>query len=133
MVAGYSVDIADWQQQQSRHRICYARIACAEVDDAGWKIWKLYVTYFCCNILCSVQPTDDVHINLKSGYRLQAPNDCPPAISAIMLACWHQQPGSRPAFSQLKEKLKSLPPSACDPDGFKCDIKCVYNGASTCV
>ncbi|XP_034064142.1 megakaryocyte-associated tyrosine-protein kinase isoform X1 [Gymnodraco acuticeps] len=40
------------------------------------------------------------------GYRMEAPEDCPPALYSLMRLCWEQEPRRRPAFNKLREKLE---------------------------
>lgn len=40
------------------------------------------------------------------GYRMEAPEDCPPGVYALMRACWEADPGKRPSFRKLRDKLR---------------------------
>ncbi|KAJ8277364.1 hypothetical protein GJAV_G00074380 [Gymnothorax javanicus] len=56
----------------------------------------------------------EVKEKLEQGYRMEAPEGCPPNIYALMRACWESNPGKRPSFRKLKDKLKKeLPDSDC--------------------
>ncbi|NXJ39822.1 MATK kinase, partial [Ciconia maguari] len=43
---------------------------------------------------------------LEQGYRMEAPEGCPPAVYALMKSCWELEPGKRPSFKKLTEKLQ---------------------------
>ncbi|KAE8631359.1 hypothetical protein XENTR_v10001164 [Xenopus tropicalis] len=45
---------------------------------------------------------------VKKGYRMEAPENCPPMIYSIMKSCWEADPGKRPTFKKLKEKLETM-------------------------
>ncbi|XP_054644789.1 megakaryocyte-associated tyrosine-protein kinase isoform X2 [Dunckerocampus dactyliophorus] len=60
----------------------------------------------------------EVKERVEGGYRMEAPGDCPPAVYALMTACWDQDPRKRPAFHKLREKVeqqmhKHSPGSGC--------------------
>ncbi|XP_028443719.1 megakaryocyte-associated tyrosine-protein kinase isoform X2 [Perca flavescens] len=43
---------------------------------------------------------------VEGGYRMEAPEDCPPSVYSLMRICWEQEPRRRPAFHKLREKLE---------------------------
>ncbi|XP_071434057.1 megakaryocyte-associated tyrosine-protein kinase isoform X2 [Pithys albifrons albifrons] len=43
---------------------------------------------------------------LEQGYRMDAPEGCPPSVYALMKSCWELEPGKRPSFKKLTEKLQ---------------------------
>lgn len=43
--------------------------------------------------------------HIESGYRMKAPEGCPPNIYALMDQTWQIDPADRPSFSELLEKL----------------------------
>ncbi|XP_074491437.1 megakaryocyte-associated tyrosine-protein kinase isoform X1 [Sebastes fasciatus] len=43
---------------------------------------------------------------VEGGYRMEAPEDCPPGVYSLMRICWEQEPRRRPAFHKLREKLE---------------------------
>nr|XP_020468659.1 megakaryocyte-associated tyrosine-protein kinase [Monopterus albus]XP_020468660.1 megakaryocyte-associated tyrosine-protein kinase [Monopterus albus]XP_020468661.1 megakaryocyte-associated tyrosine-protein kinase [Monopterus albus] len=43
---------------------------------------------------------------VEGGYRMEAPEECPPGVYALMRICWEQEPRRRPAFHKLREKLE---------------------------
>ncbi|KAJ8670279.1 hypothetical protein QAD02_001538 [Eretmocerus hayati] len=45
---------------------------------------------------------------LKRGYRMKRPSNCGFELYEIMRACWHDNPLSRPTFTQLKDQLDKL-------------------------
>ncbi|CAF1971725.1 unnamed protein product [Rotaria magnacalcarata] len=53
-------------------------------------------------------PADDVLFNLKEGYRMEPPDDCPTDIGDIMRQAWHADWNRRPSFHQVLERLKRI-------------------------
>lgn len=45
---------------------------------------------------------------VEHGYRMQAPQDCPPQLYDIMLECWHKDPMKRPTFETLQWQLEDF-------------------------
>uniref|UniRef100_A0A8C6ZSV5 Tyrosine-protein kinase n=1 Tax=Nothoprocta perdicaria TaxID=30464 RepID=A0A8C6ZSV5_NOTPE len=43
---------------------------------------------------------------LEQGYRMEAPEDCPATVYMLMRSCWELEPGKRPSFKKLTEKLQ---------------------------
>ncbi|XP_051666659.1 megakaryocyte-associated tyrosine-protein kinase isoform X2 [Manacus candei] len=43
---------------------------------------------------------------LEQGYRMDPPEGCPPTVYALMKSCWEMEPGKRPSFKKLTEKLQ---------------------------
>lgn len=54
----------------------------------------------------SLQSLDEVKEKVEGGYRMQAPEDCPPGVYSLMRICWEREPRKRPAFHKLREKLE---------------------------
>lgn len=50
----------------------------------------------------------EVSEKLEKGYRMEAPDDCPPAVYQLMRSCWEDDPGKRPSFKKIREKLEKL-------------------------
>ncbi|XP_078524575.1 megakaryocyte-associated tyrosine-protein kinase [Lissotriton helveticus] len=48
----------------------------------------------------------EVSEEVEKGYRMAAPEECPPAIYSLMSSCWEADPGKRPSFKKLKDKLQ---------------------------
>ncbi|XP_031719809.1 megakaryocyte-associated tyrosine-protein kinase isoform X1 [Anarrhichthys ocellatus] len=48
----------------------------------------------------------EVKERVEGGYRMEAPEDCPPVVYSLMRICWEQEPRRRPAFHKLREKLE---------------------------
>ncbi|XP_028672124.1 megakaryocyte-associated tyrosine-protein kinase [Erpetoichthys calabaricus] len=48
----------------------------------------------------------DVKEKVEQGYRMEAPDDCPPVIYTLMRSCWESDPSKRPSFRKLREKLE---------------------------
>jgi len=49
---------------------------------------------------------------LEDGHRLQTKAEWPDAWRSLMARCWHQEPGSRPAFAAIVQALDSSSPLA---------------------
>ncbi|XP_041647113.1 megakaryocyte-associated tyrosine-protein kinase isoform X2 [Cheilinus undulatus] len=49
---------------------------------------------------------NEVKEKVEEGYRMEAPDDCPPGVYTLMRMCWEQEPRRRPAFHKLREKLE---------------------------
>ncbi|KYO34517.1 megakaryocyte-associated tyrosine-protein kinase [Alligator mississippiensis] len=43
---------------------------------------------------------------VQKGYQMGAPDGCPPSIYNLMKNCWELEPGKRPSFKKLTEKLQ---------------------------
>lgn len=54
----------------------------------------------------SRQSLKEVMELLEQGYRMEPPEGCPPAVYALMKSCWELEPGKRPSFKKLTEKLQ---------------------------
>ncbi|XP_036969875.1 megakaryocyte-associated tyrosine-protein kinase isoform X3 [Acanthopagrus latus] len=48
----------------------------------------------------------EVKERVERGYRMEAPEECPSGVYALMRICWEQEPRRRPAFHKLREKLE---------------------------
>uniref|UniRef100_A0A665TTV8 Tyrosine-protein kinase n=1 Tax=Echeneis naucrates TaxID=173247 RepID=A0A665TTV8_ECHNA len=48
----------------------------------------------------------EVKEKVDGGYRMEAPDDCPPGVYALMTSCWEQEPRRRPTFHKVREKLE---------------------------
>ena len=46
--------------------------------------------------------------HIEKGYRMEAPEGCPPEIYDMIRAAWESVPESRPTFNELFAKLESL-------------------------
>lgn len=47
------------------------------------------------------------------GARPPMPRDCPPELSALIQACWHEQPEERPTFKQVAERIGGIMAILC--------------------
>ena len=45
---------------------------------------------------------------LETGYRMQSPEGCPPAIYDIMRQCWEWNSEKRPSFGVVSAKLNGM-------------------------
>ncbi|XP_035634036.1 megakaryocyte-associated tyrosine-protein kinase-like [Oncorhynchus keta] len=43
---------------------------------------------------------------VEQGYRMEAPEECPPSVYTLMRCCWEAEPRKRPSFQKLQEKLE---------------------------
>lgn len=55
-----------------------------------------------------LQPLADVVKHVEKGYRMEAPEGCPPEIYEIMREAWDIDPDIRPTFSVVSEKLNQF-------------------------
>lgn len=52
------------------------------------------------------QALKEVSDMVQKGYQMGAPDGCPPSIYNLMKNCWELEPGKRPSFKKLTEKLQ---------------------------
>lgn len=45
---------------------------------------------------------------LESGYRMQCPEGCPPAIYDLMKRCWEWRPEDRPSFEEVSTRMNAI-------------------------
>ncbi|GAU93147.1 hypothetical protein RvY_05131 [Ramazzottius varieornatus] len=53
-------------------------------------------------------PLGDVVKHIEKGYRMEAPEGCPPEIYDMIRAAWEPVPEARPTFNDLSSRLESL-------------------------
>jgi c-src tyrosine kinase len=53
-------------------------------------------------------PLADVVKHVEKGYKMEAPDGCPPEVYEIMRQAWHLQPDERPSFRGVKDELGRL-------------------------
>uniref|UniRef100_T1GVW7 Protein kinase domain-containing protein n=1 Tax=Megaselia scalaris TaxID=36166 RepID=T1GVW7_MEGSC len=53
-------------------------------------------------------PLADVVKHVEIGYKMEAPEGCPPEVYEMMRQAWDLNPAKRPTFSELKTKLLQL-------------------------
>ncbi|NXT80261.1 ROS1 kinase, partial [Zapornia atra] len=51
--------------------------------------------------------TEVLH-HVRSGGRLESPNNCPDDLCNLMTRCWAQEPHNRPTFSYIQDKLQEI-------------------------
>lgn len=56
----------------------------------------------------SLQPLKEVVPRVEKGYKMDAPDGCPPAVYELMKQCWTLDPAGRPSFLLLREKLQNI-------------------------
>uniref|UniRef100_A0A8B9LP70 Tyrosine-protein kinase n=1 Tax=Astyanax mexicanus TaxID=7994 RepID=A0A8B9LP70_ASTMX len=49
----------------------------------------------------------EVKEQVEQGYRMEAPEACPPEVYTIMRDCWEKEPKMRPSFHKLRELLQA--------------------------
>lgn len=59
-------------------------------------------------VLCVSQPLKDVVPRVEKGYKMDAPDGCPPVVYDLMKQCWTLDPAMRPSFRMLREKLQHI-------------------------
>nr|XP_046205226.1 tyrosine-protein kinase Fes/Fps-like [Oncorhynchus gorbuscha]XP_046205227.1 tyrosine-protein kinase Fes/Fps-like [Oncorhynchus gorbuscha]XP_046205228.1 tyrosine-protein kinase Fes/Fps-like [Oncorhynchus gorbuscha]XP_046205229.1 tyrosine-protein kinase Fes/Fps-like [Oncorhynchus gorbuscha] len=67
-----------------------------------WEIFSRGVTPY--TSMTNQQTRDEV----EKGYRMLAPNSCPPDVYAVMCRCWQYDSRNRPSFSKLRTELSAL-------------------------
>uniref|UniRef100_A0A8C8FPE2 Tyrosine-protein kinase n=1 Tax=Oncorhynchus tshawytscha TaxID=74940 RepID=A0A8C8FPE2_ONCTS len=67
-----------------------------------WEIFSRGVTPY--TSMTNQQTRDEV----EKGYRMLAPNSCPPDVYAVMCHCWQYDSRNRPSFSKLRTELSAL-------------------------
>jgi len=55
-----------------------------------------------------LQPLADVVVHVERGYRMEAPEGCPPEIYTIMTDAWKKDPRDRPTFATVLSRLQEL-------------------------
>ncbi|XP_019727270.1 megakaryocyte-associated tyrosine-protein kinase isoform X2 [Hippocampus comes] len=55
----------------------------------------------------------EVMERVEGGFRMEAPEDCLPAIYALMTICWAKEPRRRPTFHKMREKLEQEMKKRC--------------------
>jgi c-src tyrosine kinase len=53
-------------------------------------------------------PLADVVKHVEKGYKMEAPEGCPPEVYEIMRQAWDLNPEKRPTFQDVKAKLAHL-------------------------
>ncbi|OQR68809.1 tyrosine-protein kinase CSK-like, partial [Tropilaelaps mercedesae] len=53
-------------------------------------------------------PLAEVVRHVDKGYRMEAPEGCPPEIYTLMQRAWHREPEERPTFTWMLGKLEQL-------------------------
>ncbi|XP_052793363.1 tyrosine-protein kinase CSK-like isoform X2 [Mya arenaria] len=53
-------------------------------------------------------PLADVVMHVERGYRMEAPEGCPPEIYTIMTDAWKKDPKERPTFATVQKRLQEL-------------------------
>ncbi|TWW66970.1 Tyrosine-protein kinase CSK [Takifugu flavidus] len=53
-------------------------------------------------------PLKEVVPRVEKGYKMDAPDGCPPAVYDLMKQCWTLDSASRPSFRMLREKLQHI-------------------------
>jgi proto-oncogene tyrosine-protein kinase Ret len=68
----------------------------------GWEVITLGATPY-----PGIPPQNLYHL-LRTGYRMQRPDNCSPQIYILLEACWADDPLKRPSFKVLAAKFESL-------------------------
>lgn len=66
------------------------------------------LSFYHINSFISIQPLADVVKHVEVGYKMEAPEGCPPEIYEMMRQAWDLNPARRPTFQELKVKLLQL-------------------------
>ncbi|XP_065681618.1 fibroblast growth factor receptor-like isoform X2 [Hydra vulgaris] len=63
---------------------------------------------------------------LKSGYRMDRPENCSGLMYDIMLHCWNEDPLKRPTFTEIREHLDAIISQSDSYFNFEIDEKNIY-------
>jgi serine/threonine protein kinase len=88
---------------------CLQYSQCDSKSDAwsfGITLWELYS--YGMNPYSTMTNEETAKRVVENGYRMSAPNNCPPQIYDIMLDCWKANPLERPSFMKLAQRLTQL-------------------------
>uniref|UniRef100_A0A673Z9V6 Tyrosine-protein kinase n=1 Tax=Salmo trutta TaxID=8032 RepID=A0A673Z9V6_SALTR len=77
----------------------------SDVWSFGVLLWETFSRGVTPYTSMSNQQTRD---EVEKGYRMLAPNSCPPDVYAIMCRCWQYDTRNRPSFSKLRTELSAL-------------------------
>ncbi|XP_047133293.1 angiopoietin-1 receptor-like isoform X2 [Hydra vulgaris] len=68
---------------------------------------------------------------LKSGYRMERPENCSEPMYSIMLHCWNEDPLQRPTFTELREHLEEILSEGDHYFSFDIDEENTYYNAAS--
>ncbi|OWA49885.1 Fibroblast growth factor receptor 3 [Hypsibius exemplaris] len=60
----------------------------------------------------------DLLNELKNGYRMECPDNCPTNLYALMRRCWQVNPERRPAFAELQSELERMLESSAGSESY---------------
>nr|NP_001296705.1 fibroblast growth factor receptor 1-like [Hydra vulgaris]AAA29219.1 putative tyrosine kinase [Hydra vulgaris] len=63
---------------------------------------------------------------LKSGYRMERPDNCSQSMFDCMLNCWNEDPLQRPTFTKLREYFEELMSQSGNYLNFEISEECTY-------
>ena len=66
-------------------------------------------------------PMENLYELLRSGHRMERPDECPSEVYQIMRECWHSNPVLRPNFAKLHHDIKKLAFQVNDDESEKND------------
>jgi serine/threonine protein kinase len=78
----------------------------SDVWSFGITLWELYS--YGMNPYSTMTNEEAIQRVVDKGYRMPAPNNCPPQIYATMLDCWKASPSERPSFMGLAQTLVQI-------------------------
>ncbi|WAR00882.1 CSK-like protein, partial [Mya arenaria] len=71
-------------------------------------------------------PLADVVMHVERGYRMEAPEGCPPEIYTIMTDAWKKDPKERPTFATVQKRLQELQAQTLLKSVFSCMQNALY-------
>ncbi|KAM4708046.1 megakaryocyte-associated tyrosine-protein kinase [Discoglossus pictus] len=77
----------------------------SDVWSFGVLLWEVYSFGRAPYPKMSVREVVD---GVQRGYRMDPPDNCPPVVYSLMRCCWEMEPGKRPTFKKIREKLEKI-------------------------
>jgi hypothetical protein len=55
-----------------------------------------------------IMPNEEIIVEVRNGYRLPKPQDCPTEIYELMEKCWDAKPHARPQFETIYNTIDKV-------------------------
>ena len=60
------------------------------------------------NLNYKIKRENCIHSQVKKGYRMNPPTNCPPPVYDVMRKCWEYESRKRPTFAELLIEMRKL-------------------------